>query len=299
MTGRMLNTFALTSITGLLLSIGILPACARQAGEVETSVSARALQPGEVVQLDVTCSCHATAVTATSFGHAVPLAPCIAVRFGHGRALIGTMSKRLPACTRLRRRRSREANRSATRELAVVAKRFPTRRLTSMPASWSRRRARRSGFRTRRGGQVLFATVTPAPAWPASFHAPVTAPPASSFGVRSIFNGQASSPHGGTDFPSPTGTPIAAPAAGAIVLAEELFFTGNTVVIDHGFGLYSLLAHLSRLDVKAGDHVDEAQIVGLVGATGRVTGPHLHWAVRLGGARVDPLSLLAMAARTH
>jgi murein DD-endopeptidase MepM/ murein hydrolase activator NlpD len=89
---------------------------------------------------------------------------------------------------------------------------------------------------------------------------------------------------------------VAAPAAGRVVLAEDLFFTGNTVVIDHGLGLYSLLAHLSRIDVVPGHAVARGQRVGLLGATGRVTGPHLHWTVRLGEARVDPLRLLALLA---
>lgn len=86
---------------------------------------------------------------------------------------------------------------------------------------------------------------------------------------------------------------MAAPATGVVTIAEPLFFTGNTVVIDHGLGLYSLLAHLSKCVVKAGDRVRRGQIVGFVGATGRVTGSHLHWSVRLNGARVDPLSLIA------
>jgi murein DD-endopeptidase MepM/ murein hydrolase activator NlpD len=77
-----------------------------------------------------------------------------------------------------------------------------------------------------------------------------------------------------------------------VVLAAELYFTGNTVVIDHGVGLQSLFAHLSRTDVREGDHVARGQILGAVGATGRATGPHLHWTVRLNGARVDPLSLV-------
>jgi len=78
------------------------------------------------------------------------------------------------------------------------------------------------------------------------------------------------------------------------VCARELYFTGNTVIIDHGLGMFSMLAHLSRMDVKEGDLVHEAQVVGLVGATGRVTGPHLHWALSISGARVDPLSALAL-----
>jgi murein DD-endopeptidase MepM/ murein hydrolase activator NlpD len=78
------------------------------------------------------------------------------------------------------------------------------------------------------------------------------------------------------------------------VCARDLYFTGNTVIIDHGLGMFSMLAHLSRIDVKEGDAVAGSQIVGLVGATGRVTGPHLHWALSVNGARVDPLSALAL-----
>jgi murein DD-endopeptidase MepM/ murein hydrolase activator NlpD len=86
---------------------------------------------------------------------------------------------------------------------------------------------------------------------------------------------------------------VAAPAPGVVVLAAPQYFTGNTLVIDHGLGLYSVLAHLSTMSVHAGDRVEAGQMVGEVGATGRVTGAHLHWSVRLNGARVDPLSLVA------
>jgi murein DD-endopeptidase MepM/ murein hydrolase activator NlpD len=79
-----------------------------------------------------------------------------------------------------------------------------------------------------------------------------------------------------------------------VVLADRLYYTGHSVAVDHGLGLVSLFAHLSRIDVKVGDDVKTGDVIGLVGATGRVTGPHLHWTVRLGGARVDPLSVIAV-----
>ena len=116
----------------------------------------------------------------------------------------------------------------------------------------------------------------------------------SRFGTRSIFNGQARNPHSGADFMSPAGTPIQAPNAGRVALARDLYFSGNTIVIDHGLGVFSLLAHLSAFDVREGDTVAAGQVVGRVGATGRVTGPHLHWAVRVADARIDPLALLAL-----
>ena len=123
---------------------------------------------------------------------------------------------------------------------------------------------------------------------------PVPGKAVSRFGSRSVFNGQPRAPHGGADFISSEGTPVLAPGAGRVLLAHDLYFSGNTVVIDHGLGLFSLLAHLSAFDVREGELVTEGQTVGRVGATGRVTGPHLHWAVRAGGARVDPLSVLAL-----
>jgi murein DD-endopeptidase MepM/ murein hydrolase activator NlpD len=128
--------------------------------------------------------------------------------------------------------------------------------------------------------------------WSGPFRVPVPDRPTSRFGTRSVFNGQPRNPHNGADFLSPEGRPIEAPNAGRVVLAGELYFSGNTIIIDHGLGLFSTLAHLSRIDVVDGDQVAAGAIVGLVGATGRVTGPHLHWAIRANGARVDPLSLL-------
>jgi murein DD-endopeptidase MepM/ murein hydrolase activator NlpD len=95
------------------------------------------------------------------------------------------------------------------------------------------------------------------------------------------------------DFSSPRGTPVRAPAAGIVVLASDLFFTGNTVVLDHGAGVVSVFAHLSSTTVQPGESVSEGAPLGLVGATGRATGPHLHWSVRLHGSRVDPLSVVA------
>jgi len=134
--------------------------------------------------------------------------------------------------------------------------------------------------------------------WSGGFRTPLSVRPNSNFGTRSVFNGQPRNPHAGVDFAAPAGTPVAAPNGGIVALAESLYFTGNTVILDHGLGLYSLYAHLSRLDVVPGRSVAAGDIVGLLGATGRVTGPHLHWAIRLNGARVDPLSLVAALPMT-
>jgi murein DD-endopeptidase MepM/ murein hydrolase activator NlpD len=114
------------------------------------------------------------------------------------------------------------------------------------------------------------------------------------FGKRRILNGQPRSPHSGVDFPALTGTLVHAAQSGRVALAEELFFGGNTVVVDHGLGVYTSYNHLSEIDVKTGDELQSGQVVGKVGATGRVTGPHLHWALTVQRARVNPLQLVKL-----
>ena len=117
---------------------------------------------------------------------------------------------------------------------------------------------------------------------------PVNGPLSSKFGVRRFFNGEERNPHAGLDFAVPAGTPIKTPAAGKVILIGNYFFNGNTVFVDHGQGIISMFCHMSKIDVKLGQSLPRGGIVGRVGATGRATGPHMHWNVSLNDARVDP-----------
>jgi murein DD-endopeptidase MepM/ murein hydrolase activator NlpD len=109
-----------------------------------------------------------------------------------------------------------------------------------------------------------------------------------SFGRRRVFNGQARTPHSGMDIAAAAGVPVLAPSAGKVIELGDFFFSGNLVYLDHGQGLISMFAHLSEIDVELGQQVGKGQVIGKVGATGRVTGPHLHWSLGLNGAWVDP-----------
>src|SRR5688500_11968719 len=115
------------------------------------------------------------------------------------------------------------------------------------------------------------------------------------FGTGREFNGRVQSRHTGTDFAGAVGTPIRAAARGVVALVDTFYLAGRVIYIDHGAGLVTAYFHLSRADVAVGDTVTAGQAIGRVGATGRVTGPHLHWVVRYGAISVDPLSFLAIA----
>jgi len=262
------------------------------AAVIEITARSRSVRPGELVVLTLTLPASADAVRVRAFDH--DLRP-FRVDERTWRVLVGIDLDAKPGSYAVQ---VSAGALHATHTLAVRPRAFPTRRLkvdeafVTPPPSVQDQIDRDARFLA-----ATWDASAPERLWQGEFIRPVKEPANSAFGTRSIFNGKPRNAHGGADFLSPAGTPIHAPNAGRIVAARPLYFSGNTVIIDHGLGLFSMFAHLSRIDVHEGDRVSEGQLLGNVGATGRVTGPHLHWAVRAAGARVDPLALLAVLGR--
>jgi hypothetical protein len=188
------------------------------------------------------------------------------------------------------------ASRSAAGRFVVDRRPFPVQRLTLPramvdldPAAERRAAVEREALLT------LYRTITPERLWRGRFTRPIaTTEEPTGFGARRILNGQPRAPHTGADFSAPAGTPVVAVNGGRVAMVAEFFFLGRLVVLDHGLGLYTLYSHLESAAVGVGERVERGQTIGAVGATGRATGPHLHWGAQLGTSRIDPQQLLAL-----
>ena len=183
----------------------------------------------------------------------------------------------------------------APRQVAytVAPKKYKEQHLTVSPRTVDLSPEDQARYERERDHQALvMATFTEQPAGVAldslRMRVPVPGRRSSSFGLRRVFNGQARNPHSGMDIAAPTGTPILSPLPARVIDTGDYFFNGGTVWLDHGQGLLSMVCHLSAVDAKVGDVLAAGQRLGAVGATGRVTGPHLHWGVMLNRAMVDP-----------
>ena len=263
-----------------------------EAPGVDITARSRVLQPGELVVLTITMPDAADRVRVRAFERDVEP---FRVDDHVWRALVGIDLDVKPGTYSIVVNGGGDRSASATYDLVVAPRTFRTRRLTVDEAFVTPPASERDRIeREARLLDGLWKSPAPTRLWSEPFVRPVPGAANSAFGTRSVFNGKPRNAHGGADFLSPSGTPIHAPNAGRVVLAREMYFSGNTVVIDHGLGLFSTLAHLSAIAVDEGDRVTTDQVVGRVGATGRVTGPHLHWAIRANGARIDPLSILQL-----
>ncbi|MEZ5288895.1 MAG: M23 family metallopeptidase [Vicinamibacterales bacterium] len=266
-----------------------------RAGDWTVLVRDGLVQPGDVVDAVVTPPDGVTAVTGRWNERPVPFE-----RGADGRwhALLGIdIAARPGPMTLALTGKGAATPRTHTHVIEVSAKAFRTRRITvdpkfvNPPASALPRIRRDTALLNKVFGSPLGERL-----WGTGAVRPVAGVSVSGFGVRSVLNGEPRGPHTGQDLRATAGTPVHNPTPGVVVVAQDLYYSGNTVVVDHGQGLFSTMAHLSVIDVTEGERVDTGVVLGKVGATGRVTGPHLHWAVRLHGARVDPLSLLDVLA---
>jgi murein DD-endopeptidase MepM/ murein hydrolase activator NlpD len=261
--------------------------------DITVSHRARSLQPGEVVMLTVGSARPLREVRIGAFNRSFPCfetADPLKWSGLFGIDLDTKPGRHVVLVT------GRDADgKAVTVEYAVtvVPKKFATRTLTVDPKFVSPPREALARIQKESETvRAIFDAVSPERYWTGPFLLPVPGKPISEFGKRSVYNGQPRSPHTGTDFAGATGTPIKAPNAGRVVLAANLYYSGNTIILDHGYGLYSYFGHMSAFSAQEGDMVAAGDVVGEVGATGLVTGPHLHWSVRLAGTRVDPLSLV-------
>jgi murein DD-endopeptidase MepM/ murein hydrolase activator NlpD len=274
-----------------LLAILIAAAIVHQGPSVQVSVEARSVQPGEVVVLTMDAPAPAAAVHVRAFDRDWP---AFAVDERTWRVVVGIDLDVAPGEYAVGIRLDSPAGVLRHNERLTVSPRtFRTRWLTvdpafvNPPATVQARIAREADALGR-----LWQSSNARPLWDGPFAPAVPHAANSAFGTRSVFNDEPRSAHGGADFRSPAGTPVRSPAGGRVLLAGDLYFTGGTVMLDHGAGLISLFAHLSSIDVAPDAVVKAGDVLGKVGATGRVTGPHLHWTVRASGARVDPLAVL-------
>src|SRR5262245_38689354 len=258
------------------------------------------LIPGGVALVSVTSTQDLTKLTGEAAGHAVRFWSAASPKEWNG--LVGINLDSAPGVVPLTVHGTTATGLKGTTSVSLVVARykFETRRIQVDPKLANPPQEELARIKEESKAMAdAFAIVTPQRYWHGPFDAPVPGTATSSFGRLTITNGKPAGRHQGADFRAATGTPVKAPNGGRVVIARNLYFAGNTVIIDHGLGVFSLLAHLSQIDVAPGAIGARGDVVGESGATGRVTGPHLHWAMRLGDISIDPVALMSALADQH
>jgi len=273
-------------------------------GGLAISVRARALAPGEAVRILVRAAGAGkgpnavpapplASVSGTFLGEALSFEPVGSRGDWSAWTVVGFEEKPGSRPLVIDAKEEGGGTRHASRDVRIAAKSFPTERLTvkEQYVEPPPEVAERIAAESKRLG-AIYAARTPTRLTGSPFTRPVPGEALGTFGARRILNDKPRSPHPGLDLRAAAGTPVHAAGPGRVVLASDLYFSGNTVIVDHGEGLFTLYAHLSRMDVHEGDVLARGDPVGLSGATGRVTGPHLHWGAKIGDRPFDPTALL-------
>jgi len=281
-------------VSVLFLASAAVPAAADLA--LTARVHARSVAPGEPLLVEAYAAEPLASLEAEFLGHAVHMMRGGSSAEGErwfGWAMVGLDEE--PGITSLELRGSTAAGRAAAGSLAVTVepKDFPEERLTVAPKFVRPpKEVEERLVRERARLAEVYAARRDVLPPDRAFVRPVPGDPTAEFGTRRVFNGEPRSPHGGVDLRAAAGTEVRASGSGLVVLAADLYYSGNLVILDHGGGLFTLYAHLSELRVREGQQVAAGDLLGLSGSTGRVTGPHLHWGAKIGNRPFDPRALL-------
>ena len=275
-----------------------LTACAFAVGAAAVTLPQARSVPGGVVLLDLGASSAAPEVrigASAAAGADAGTVPVLVVGDpARWTAVVGIALDARPGTGEVTIRRTGAAD--VRQAFIIDAVRYGEQRLKVAPAKVDLSAADRERFERERAHQAtVIATFSEAAPPTLRLRQPTAGERSGTFGLRRVFNGQPRNPHSGMDIAAPVGAPVVAPAAGRVIDVGDYFFNGKTVWLDHGRGLLSMVCHLSAVDVRPGDVLAAGDRIGAVGATGRVTGPHLHWSVSLNRVMVDPALFLAIA----
>jgi murein DD-endopeptidase MepM/ murein hydrolase activator NlpD len=263
--------------------------------QLRVEVFPRNIRQGDVFLVRATGPASLKSVHAEFQGKKFSLSS--AERQGSYEALIGVDLNAKPAKVKMKVMAKGDRGKGYSKALTLKVERvdFPVQRLT-LPRSMvdlgpkTLERVNRESKKLK----ALFGGVREERLWKGAFSRPVEGEVTTGFGLRRVINGQRKSPHTGVDLRADEGTPVLACNSGWVALVGDFFFSGKSVILDHGEGLYSMYFHLSEIAVGEGDRIHTENLLGRVGSTGRSTGPHLHWGIIIRGARVDPLSFLRL-----
>lgn len=282
-------------MTALALALA-LPVLARAAAAPEVRRQARAYQPGEAVLVIATDQKPGVAPTGSFAGEELSFFPASSSGTYLALAAIDLDVPPGPAHLIVDLTSAGGTSRHSDEVVKILPKSFRVRHVTVPPQYVKPNR--QDELRAEKEEALLkglFAQATTQRFFAGDFVSPIPGAVVSRFGERSVFNGVPKSPHSGADLHAAEGAPVKAPAGGKVVLARELYYCGNTVLLDHGYGVHTVYCHLSKLYAQEGQVVAPGDVLGLVGHTGRAEGPHLHWGLKLGATgRVDPFSLTSL-----